>query len=490
MTSQALGSVTRELNIRFVDEREWFFSILASKLGSEYSFSRVTTDDLGSAFDCDAIILGLPQLDSPEFASALANLQRLAANPTEIPIIAFLKSHDREILREVISAGAYDYFIETGSMDELRIILRRAAQFHELNSEASRLRSSARKPVFSSIITTDPKMVSICRMASRVADNDSSILITGETGTGKELMARAIHQEGARARQPFVAVACSSLPESLIEAELFGHEKGAFTGAITARRGRFEAAERGTVFLDEIGELSPNLQVKLLRVLQERTFERLGSNQSRSMSARVICATNADLAELVKQGKFRIDLFYRLNTIEIPLPPLRHRRDDIILLAHSFLHAAAERHRRPARRFGAATLAALQEYEWPGNVRELQNVIERAVVLCDGHAIQIEHLPEHFWACGNEAGSLSFEEEVRNFKRRLIQRTLMEFGNNKLRAARSLKIARSSLHRLLAELEVTEPELPFEGQNDSEAVCDTGIQDLQTWPTTKKNQVA
>jgi DNA-binding NtrC family response regulator len=469
------------VSCRFVDERDWFFSVLSGKLGNWLSLSRATPEELGACPDCDVVIIGLPAPDSSDYSAAFATLQRLALNSADVPVIAFLKTPEREVMRDVISAGAFDYFVETSSMDELRIVLRRTAHFHELNAEAARLRASAQKAVFSSIVTTDPKMIAICRLASKVADGDSTILITGETGTGKELFAHAIHQEGARSRHPFVAVACSSLPETLIEAELFGHEKGAFTGALSARKGRFEAAEHGTIFLDEIGELSANLQVKLLRVLQERTFERLGSNQSRPMLARVICATNCHLGELVKAGKFRMDLFYRLNTIEIPLPPLRMRRDDIAVLAHCFLQLSVDRHKRPARRIGTPALAALQEYDWPGNIRELQNVIERAVVLCDGRDIHIEHLPERFWGWAQDT-TVSFEDEVRNFKRRLIQRTLVEYGNNKLQAARSLKIARSSLHRLLSELEITEP--------DGAAAEDVGIEELPNWLSPKKNNVA
>jgi DNA-binding NtrC family response regulator len=294
----------------------------------------------------------------------------------------------------------------------------------------------------------------VFQLAQRVAQTDATVLVTGESGTGKELVARAIHQASPRAKEPFVAVACSSLPETLIESELFGHEKGAFTGANAVRQGRFEAAGQGTIFLDEIGELSPAMQVKLLRVLQERTFERLGSNKPVAMEARVICATNRNLKQLVEQGSFRLDLYYRLNTVELELPPLRERRDDITLLAHAFLQSFAERHQKPARRISPAALCALQEYDWPGNVRELQNVLERAVVISDGPDIRINHLPSQFAGWEEETEPASFEEEVRNFKRRLIQRTLQEYGNNKLQAARSLKIARSSLHRLIDELDI------------------------------------
>jgi DNA-binding NtrC family response regulator len=244
------------------------------------------------------------------------------------------------------------------------------------------------------------------------------------------------------------------LPEHLIEAELFGHEKGAFTGAVGARLGRFEAAGQGTIFIDEIGDLPPTMQVKLLRALQEHTFERLGSNQPRPMEARVICATHRPLKKLAKEGLFRADLYYRISTMEVELPPLRKRRSDILLLAHIFLRKFAAQHERPATRFSASVLAALQEHSWPGNVRELQNVVERAVVVCDTSEIRVNDLPGEFAGVAGETATRSFEDEVRSFKRRLIERTLSQTDCNKVQAARLLGIARSSLHRLIDELHV------------------------------------
>jgi DNA-binding NtrC family response regulator len=448
------------MKCHFVDSRADFFSVLADKLGSEFVWESVSSDDHEQLIDCDVIALGLPDSEQPEFATRQAVLQKVVRNPAGVPIVAFLASHDRQMARTAMLSGAYDYWVETSPMEELRIILRRAAQFHELDRELQRLRVSGLElQDFVSLIGCDQKMRAMFCLASKVAATDATVLITGETGTGKEVLARAIHQASPRAKQPFVAVACSSLPETLIEAELFGHEKGAFTGATSSRRGRFEAAERGTIFLDEIGELSPALQVKLLRVLQERSFERLGSNQSRTMEARVICATNRDLLTLVKTGQFRSDLYYRLNTIELALPPLRDRRDDVAMLAHSFLQTYKEKHKRPAQRICRAALSSLEEYEWPGNIRELQNVVERAVVICDGPEITVEHLPSQFasWQAA-EAPNYSFEDEVKSFKRRLIQRVLCDNGNNKLQAARTLGIARSSLHRLIDDLEISVPE--------------------------------
>jgi DNA-binding NtrC family response regulator len=447
------------MRCHFIDDRTDFFCLLAQKLGPEFELLPSSPEDREQLTACDVIIIGLPFADTPDYQSRLSQLQKLVRNPVGVPVVAFLASPERQLAITALMAGAYDHFVETGSMDELRVILRRAARFYELNRELQRLRASGLElSDFVSIVGCDSKMRAVFSLASKVASTDATVLITGETGTGKEVLARAIHQASARAREPFVAVACSSLPETLIEAELFGHEKGAFTGAAVTRRGRFESAERGTIFLDEIGDLSPGLQVKLLRVLQERTFERLGSNQSRQMEARVICATHRNLHELVKCAEFRADLYYRLNTIELSLPPLRERRDDIALLAHSFLQNYGEKHNRAATRMSRPVMAALQEYNWPGNVRELQNVIERAVVVCDGPEIAMEHLPSQFAAWEVDCEAFSFDDEVRGFKRRLIQRALSDTNNNKQQAARTLKIARSSLHRLIDELDIPNPD--------------------------------
>lgn len=441
----------------FLDNRSEFIEALAQKLGPEFTLLSAQDKEGEKVPACDVILVRIPARAHPHFSVQLEVLQQVLRHIATVPVIAFCATSDRTVIRDAMGAGAYDYFVETNSMDELRIVLRRASQFRELNCELERLRNAGPDlGSFSAISGTDPALTSVISLAARVADTDATVLVTGESGTGKELLAQAIHKSSPRAGEPFVPVTCSSLPESLIEAELFGHEKGAFTGASAARRGRFEAAGRGTVFLDEVGELPPSLQVKLLRVLQERSFERLGSNQPRPMEARVICATNRDLKQMVKAGTFRLDLYYRLNTIEIAVPPLRSRLDDVILLAHTFLQNFAERYNRPARRISPAVMASLQEHDWPGNVRELQNVIEHAVVVCDGPELRLEHLPSQFSNVDATAeDSASLEDEVRSFKRRLIQRTLIEFGNNKVEAARSLKIARSSLHRLIEELQIS-----------------------------------
>jgi two-component system, NtrC family, response regulator AtoC len=439
------------MKCHFVDSRIGFFSALAEKLGPEFEFAPQPTEETYNS--SDVILLGVPACSDPVFQARMSLLHRIGRTPGAAPVIAAIPHAERHTTRLVFQAGAYDCFVETASIEEIRIVLRRAAQFREMTEQLGHLRGEAPNVGFRNVIGSNPKMRAIYAFAARVANTDASILITGETGTGKDLLARNIHEGSQRVSQPFLSVSCSSLPEHLIEAELFGHERGAFTGANNSRQGRFEAVQTGTLFLDEIGELSPGLQVKLLRVLQDRLFERLGSNTPREFKGRVICATNRNLREMVQSGKFRSDLFYRLNTIEMLVPPLRERRDDILSLAYHLLRHFALKYDRPAHRIAASAMTALQEYSWPGNVRELQHVIERAVVMSDGAEVRIEQLPEQFLEFSSALG-VTFENEVKEFKRRLIQRALAEFGNNKLQAARSLGIARSSLHRLIEELHI------------------------------------
>ena len=457
------------MKCQFIDPRLDFFALLGAKLGEDFSMVPAelgTLQEPGEAAGCDVLIIGLPARELPEFEERLELLKKLVLNPAGIPVIAMLSTPDRQVVREAIAAGAHDYLLESSPLEELRIVLRRAAQLRELSQEVEQLRSAALPmSALASIVGTDPTMIGLMQFASRIAASDATVLITGETGTGKELLAHAIHKASPRARSPFVPVACSSLPESLIEAELFGHEKGAFTGAVSMRRGRCEAAQGGTLFLDEVGELPPGLQMKLLRVLQERTFERLGSNQSRPMDARIICATHRNLPLLVAGGAFRADLYYRLNTIEIELPPLRKRGDDILVLANMFLQTYAERHRRPARRIGPPAMMALRMYPWPGNIRELQHVLERAVLVCDGPEVRLEHMPRALLTWTQAEGENSLENEVRGFKRQLIRKSLEHNGNNKAQAARSLGISRSSLHRLIDELGV--PAVPPSNERPS-----------------------
>lgn len=437
----------------FIDYRTDFGSILADKLGSSFTLENGAADS--HAKDCAVIMVAIPTAMDPAFQKQICALTMAVRNGAGIPVVALLPASDRDMSLRVFSAGAYDCFVETGTLEELRIILRRAAHFHDLSKEVEQLRTGADcRPGLETITTSNEKMRSVCVLLAKVAETSATVLLTGESGTGKGLLAGEVHKASPRRTHPFVALSCASLPEHLIEAELFGHEKGAFTGAVGTRRGRFEAAGQGTVFLDEIGDLPPSMQVKLLRVLQERTFERLGSNEPRAMEARVICATHRPLKSLVKTGAFRPDLYYRISTVEVEVPALRERRSDILLMAHTFLRKFAHSHNRPAARFSAAAMAALQEHGWPGNVRELQNVIERAVVVCDTSEIGMANLPQELAETVAGPSDFSLEQEVREFKGRLIQRALVQTGYNKVQAAHLLGIARSSLHRLIDELQI------------------------------------
>ncbi|HEV2426289.1 MAG TPA: sigma-54 dependent transcriptional regulator [Terriglobia bacterium] len=309
---------------------------------------------------------------------------------------------------------------------------------------------------FGKLIGNAPAMAEVFTLARKVAPCDVTALITGETGTGKELLARAIHDHSPRAKGPFVAFSCANLPDTLIDDELFGHERGAFTGADGLRRGRFETADGGTLFLDEIGDLPLALQARLLRVLQERTFHRLGGTGTLSVNIRLIAATHRDLEAMVQQGTFRQDLLYRLNVMQLRMPGLRDRRGDIADLSQHFLGRFASSFGKPALRFSPDALWALAEYAWPGNVRELENVIQRAVALAETSTVGIEHLPEQ--VSGPEqlraVGETDYETEVREFKRRLIMRTLRVCRGNKSEAARSLQLARPYLHRLIESLDI------------------------------------
>jgi Nif-specific regulatory protein len=301
-------------------------------------------------------------------------------------------------------------------------------------------------------------MAEVFALTERIASCDVTALVTGETGTGKELLARAIHDRSARASGPFVAFSCANLPETLIDDELFGHERGAFTGADGQRRGRFEAANGGTLFLDEIGDLPLALQARLLRVLQQRTFERLGGSTTVSVNVRLICATHRDLETMVKEGKFREDLLYRLNVIQLRMPALRDRREDIPALARYFVGQFASKFGQRVTQISTQALAALVGHRWPGNVRELENVIQRAVALAESETVQLDHLPEA--VLGAKAArptvQLTYDESVRDFKRRLLARTLRDCEGNKTRTALALNMARPYLHRLLTELDLTE----------------------------------
>jgi DNA-binding NtrC family response regulator len=454
--------LSQQIQLCFLSQDLAFAEPLSRTLGSEFS-THICSENQGERLidlreSSDAVLLDLRSVSTRgDYESAFRLLGEMSKVPGS-PIIAFCDEGSREIILQAIECGAFDTITNPPNMVELRLVLRRAHRFHAAEREASRLKASSRgSGKLCDLLGTSPAIQELFALAQKIAPCDVNVLITGETGTGKELLARAIHQMSGRSSRPLVAFSCANLPETLIEDELFGHEKAAFTGALNMRRGRIESADQSTLFLDEIGDLSLGLQPKLLRVLQERNFERLGGNKTVNVNIRVICATNRNLSELVQQEKFREDLYYRLNVVQMHMPPLRDRRDDISLLAQHFLENSAEQFKKPAKRFSRPALRALEEYAWPGNVRELQNAVQRAAVLSDASTVEIRDLPTALrHGCDAPDFSRSYDEEVREFKRRLVLRTLRECGWRKAESARVLGIARGYLHRLINQLGITE----------------------------------
>ncbi len=330
----------------------------------------------------------MPGMSGPELLSGIK-----AVNP-EIPLVLMTAYGTVETAVQAMKDGAADYLAKPLDLEELLVRLARVTERSRLRSEVRDLQARlVERHRLEGIIGESGRMQDVLALTKRVAPSDATVLIRGESGTGKELIARAIHFNSSRANGPLVSLNCAALPEQLLESELFGHEKGAFTGAIARRKGRFEQADGGSIFLDEIGDLSPALQVKLLRVLQEREFERVGGNQTLRADVRVLAATHRDLERALREGAFREDLYYRLNVVTIQIPPLRERREDIPLLLEHFLRKFAQKNHRDVTGLTAAARDALLKYEYPGNVRELENIVERAVLLCRGRVIDMEDLP-------------------------------------------------------------------------------------------------
>ncbi len=360
---------------------------------------------------------------------------------------------------EAIKLGASDYLTKPFKRDELIIIIENILQLQRLEGEVDRLRSElAEKYTFGNIIGESQKMRKIYEIISNVSNTEANILIQGETGTGKELVARAIHYNSARKAHPFVKVDCASLAETLLESELFGHEKGAFTGATKDRVGRFRTADHGTIFLDEIGNISLTVQAKLLRVLQDSEFETVGSDEPIKVDVRIIAATNADLEDRVEKGLFRRDLFYRLNVIRIFLPPLRERIDDIPTLVSHFLSIHNTKNRKTVEGISREALNKLMSYTWPGNVRELENVIERAVILCKGKMIEPVDIPLYQEKTGflQDLSGKPLQVLMDQFERQVIINTMELTGSDKEKAAKILQISRASLYNKISKYKITE----------------------------------
>ncbi len=390
--------------------------------------------------------LNMPGMDGVEL------LRKLREYSAELPVVLMTAFAGVETAVTAMHEGATDYLTKPLNTDELLIVLARCLESGKLRREASELSRRLERYSFESIVGSSPEMQRVFKTVAQIAPSRATVLITGESGTGKELVAAAIHQHSPRAGGPFVKLHCAALAESLLESELFGHERGAYTGADRKREGRFELAHGGTLFLDEIGEISPSTQVKLLRVLQEREFERVGGDQTLRVDVRVVAATNRDLEERVSAGKFREDLFFRLNVISLTLPSLRERPTDVPALAMHFLERYARENRKAVTRISDDVLNLLASYTWPGNVRELENVIERAVVLAGGESLELSHLPSELGVVTRRSGAPAIPGATMDeLERYAILKTMESVGGSTSRAAEMLGVSVRKIQYKLQE---------------------------------------
>jgi DNA-binding NtrC family response regulator len=396
--------------------------------------------------------LVMPRLDG------LGLLRALQSQGADVTTLLLTAQGTVDTAVEAMKEGAYDYLTKPVDLQRLKILLDKIVERLETMREVKALRRQLRESgTFGTMIGNSPEMRKIYQVIEQAAPTGASVLITGESGTGKELVAQTIHQLSPRSTFPFVAINCAAIPETLLESEIFGHEKGAFTGAADRRQGCFELADRGTLFLDEIGEMTPTTQVKLLRVLQEQKFRRVGGRTEQSVDVRVLAATNIDPVEAVQKGKLREDLFYRLNVFAMRLPPLRERREDLPLLVQSFINEFNQRNQRSIAGVDQQAMRMLEQYGWQGNVRELRNVIERATIIAQGPFIEAKHLPpaltgEPAAAPHQPQVALGPGTTVEEAERRLIMMTLEHTRDNKTRAAEILGISLKTLHNKLNKL--------------------------------------
>ena len=397
--------------------------------------------------------LGLPP-DPGGTREGFAALEEILAAAPETKIIVVTGHNDRENAVRAVGLGAHDFCEKPVDPELLALIVSRAARMQRLEDENRRLAERARDTQsFEGLIAVSPEMSKVCRMVEKLAPIDVTTLILGESGTGKEVLVRIIHALSSRAGRPLVAINCAAIPEQLLESELFGYEKGAFTGAAKTTPGKIESADGGTLFLDEIGDLPQSLQAKLLRFLQERVIERVGGRREIPVDVRVICATHQNLLALIRQGQFREDLYYRINAATIQVPPLREREGDALVLTQAFLRRFAEQYQRPVKDLTAEAKALVAAYAWPGNVRELENRVKRAVIMADGHYLT----PMDLELDDSEvppAESFDLREIRENAERRAVRRALLQQGNNVSRAAELLGITRPTLYGLIKKYDI------------------------------------
>jgi DNA-binding NtrC family response regulator len=439
--------MTRSIRVLVADDESRLRELLVRELGRKgHEVEGVSDGEAAlarlrdAAYDIVILDMKMPRKEGIEV------LRELSAFPEHPQVIVMTGFQEVATAVEAMKLGAYDYLTKPTKIEELDVVIRKAAEKGQLLRDNHALRAHAAGAApFAGILTKSPRMHDVMRVVERVAPTDSAVLVLGESGTGKELVARAIHERSQRAQRPFVPIHCGALPREVLESELFGHEKGAFTGAIAAKPGLIDLADGGTLLLDEIGEMEPDSQVKLLRALETGMFFRVGSTRPRTVDVRIVASTNRDLAEAMKSGEFRQDLYYRINTITVTLPALRERPEDIALLAQHFVEANAA---YGAKRLSAAALAALEAYPWPGNVRELLHAIERAVILSRGEEIQPSDLPPEVLGAtapppvvGMGGGSLETME------RQHIVATLRQVSGHRGKAAALLAIDPKTLYR-------------------------------------------
>ena len=392
--------------------------------------------------------LQMPQMDGMQV------LKRLKDH-SELPVIVITAFGTIEKAVEAMKEGAFDFITKPFTPDHLDLVIKKALECRALKQENLYLQGEVNAP-YLEILGESPKMKEAIETVQKVAATSSTVLLLGESGTGKEIFARAIHRWSPRSKRPLIVVNCVALRDELIESELFGHEKGAFTGAHQMKRGKLEIANEGTVFLDEIGDFKPDLQAKLLRVLQEREFERVGGTKRIHIDIRIIAATNQDLHKKVQEGGFREDLFFRLNVVPIPLPPLRERKEDVPLLTQFFLRRSCQIVKKPVMKISTEAMDHLLRYHWPGNVRELGNLIERAVVLAKGDEILPEDLPLLPVTNAREENHLgkAYHDSIRSYQREVIRHALQRSGGRQAKAAELLGLQRTYLARLIKKLNI------------------------------------
>jgi DNA-binding NtrC family response regulator len=450
------------IKIGLYSEDRTLHPLLSSALGQEFQVllesEQDGMNDLVSAGECDVMVLDLNS-KRESLQERIGFCRRLIES--DVPSIVMADDGLRSTAFELVRTGAFGYCRRPPSIRDLKTMLSRAYENSLLKKQLETVQQRMEEPAAcDQLIGSSPQMKQVYQMVHRVTNLNASVLVTGESGTGKELIARAIHNMGSRSKRPFVAVSCGAIPETLIEAELFGHEKGAFTGTVGAREGYFEQAGDGTLFLDEIGDLSMFTQVKLLRVLQQMEFSRLGSNKLIPLRARLIFATHRDLDQLVAEGKFRQDLFYRINVMRIESPPLQEHPEDIPQIAEHFLRVYSQTFQKPMESIEKDAMQMLQSYPWPGNVRELENVMQRAIILAPGKTVRAEDMNlvaadeegldiDGVVNIGDYHPSGSFERQLRDYKVKLAVTAVRESNGNKTLAARSLSISRAYLHRLI-----------------------------------------